>query len=544
MGWNTNPEHRKQRVLIIGAGAAGMACAATLAKRPERFDVTVLEKNSIPGGLAMSLAVDGEKFGADWANTGAQGGTRMFRHSYKFFREYGYEPKEVRIQLSFGKGKDGFWTNMFPTPLLQRHQHEIEKFGRALRAVRHFPFPLWIVPLKRFLWLFGLSREFGYRIVYPITSLLMGIGNEAEDVPCGILVRLFEDPEMKIWDYDPVGFMPARPPMFAFPNMTRFYMDWASGLRAKGVTIRLNTQAVKIIQRNERGIIVETRQMDEDARVTEGSFHDRSMTEEFDKLVLCVPGDEAKRILGETATWREKWILGGVKYYDDITITHCDHNYFENRYEPRFKEELCAKPRTKEQEEQIKFAKGEAGIQSGFRPSYCTFSYHSRPGKNELAFDYSNFQYQFLPEPGSGTPPIPLERHVFQSRFLGENLKGIWTIDQIDDKAVLERRWIHQPSQGWKHYIRVLPYLRYINGKNNTIYAGAWTFANMHEAACITGIAAAVRLGVEYESLDDFADKLFSLYLRAAHGKTFKRKTPDWFTRRRGSAATNNSGPA
>ncbi|EEP78249.1 predicted protein [Uncinocarpus reesii 1704] len=450
MGWNAKSEPRKQKVLIIGAGAAGMA---------------------------MSLAIDGEKHGADWVNQGTQGGTNLFRHTYNFFREYGYEPKEIRIQLSFGKGVEGFWTNMFPSPLLQKHQHDIKKFGKALRTVRRFRFPLWVIPLKRFFRLFGISKEFAQRIVYPLASVLMGIGNEAEDVPCGVLQVLFDDPELKIWDFDPVGFMPPRPPMFAFPNMARFYMDWAAGLRAKGVTIRLNTQAINIIQRNERGIIVETRHMDEDARLTEERYHDRSVTEAFDKLVLCVPGDEARRLLGETATWKEKAILSGVKYFDDITITHCDHHYFESRYEPRFKESLCGKPVTKAQEEQIRFAKGEAGIHSGFRPSYCTYSYQSRPNKNELSYDFSNFQYQFLPEPCSGKAPLPLDRHVFQSRFMGEKFKDLWTIDQINDKAVLERRWIHQPSQGWKHYVRVLPYLRYINGTKNTLYAGAWTFA-------------------------------------------------------------------
>ncbi|WEW61928.1 hypothetical protein PRK78_007428 [Emydomyces testavorans] len=540
MNWNTSAEPRKQKVLIVGAGAAGMSCAATLAKKPEKFEITVLEKGPTAGGQATSLAVDGEKFGADWVNNSAQGGTPMFRHTYKFFREYGYEPREVRIQLSIGKGVEGFWTNMFPSPLMQKHRHEVEKFGKVLKAVRRFPIPLWPVPLRKFLRLFGFSKEFNHRIIYPLTSALMGIGNEAEDVPCGIIQQLLDHPEMRVWDYDPVGFIPPRPPLFAFPNLARFYQDWATGLREKGVTIRPNTQAISVIQRNERGIIVETRHIDEDPRVTEERYHDRSITEEFDKLVFCVPGDEAKRLLGKTATWKEKAILGGIKYYDDVTVTHCDHNYFGSRYEYKFKEELCAKPVTKEQEEQIKFARGEAGARSGFRPSYCTMSYPSKPDKNELAFDFTNFQYQLQPEPGSTEPPLPLERHIFQSRFMSERLKDIWTIDQIDEDSVLERRWVHQPSQGWRHYVRVLPYMRYINGRHNTLYAGGWTYANMHEAACISGIAAAVRLGADYDSIDDFADKYFSFYLWFCHGKKLKKKKIDLLSHHHGEPTLNH----
>jgi phytoene desaturase len=38
-------------VAVVGAGFAGMAAAALLAR--DGYDVTVLEKNSRPGGLAM-----------------------------------------------------------------------------------------------------------------------------------------------------------------------------------------------------------------------------------------------------------------------------------------------------------------------------------------------------------------------------------------------------------------------------------------------------------------------------------------------------------
>lgn len=32
----------KKRVLVVGAGAAGMACADGLARHPDRFEVTII----------------------------------------------------------------------------------------------------------------------------------------------------------------------------------------------------------------------------------------------------------------------------------------------------------------------------------------------------------------------------------------------------------------------------------------------------------------------------------------------------------------------
>ena len=55
--------------------------------------------------------------------------------------------------------------------------------------------------------------------------------------------------------------------------------------------------------------------------------------------------------------WKEKFVLGGARFYDDITITHSDHEYFDKIYETKFNPELCAEPNTKAQEAQIRFAR-------------------------------------------------------------------------------------------------------------------------------------------------------------------------------------------
>lgn len=45
----------------------------------------------------------------------------------------------------------------------------------------------------------------------------------------------------------------------------------------------------------------------------------------------------------------------------------------------------------------------------------------------------------------------------------------------------------------------------------------------MHELACVSGIAAAYRLGAEYIKFDDFAEDFFSKYLLVSHGVIYSR---------------------
>jgi hypothetical protein len=44
----------------------------------------------------------------------------------------------------------------------------------------------------------------------------------------------------------------------------------------------------------------------------------------------------------------------------------------------------------------------------------------------------------------------------------------------------------------------------------------------MHELACVSGIAAAYRLGAEYVKFDDFAEEFFSKYLLLSHGVRYR----------------------
>ncbi|KAJ5712410.1 hypothetical protein N7493_008878 [Penicillium malachiteum] len=510
----------KKKVAIIGAGAAGMSCASTLANHPEQFEVTMFDIESHTGGQATSIPLDGAKYGASWLNDGVQGGSAIFRHTFRFFRQYGHEPQPVKLQVSFGKGPNSFWTNVFPSPLVDQHSREIKKLGRVLKCIKYLMPILGVMPVKVILRLFGFSRDFSNRMVLPLLALFLGTGNQTPNVSSVLLERLFDDPQMKLWEYDPDTLLPNLPLMYTFPNLGDFYKDWAADLRAKGVNIKLNT-SVKIIQRGKEGVVLETASRNESAS-------SQPATTSYDELVFCCPADEAKKLLDRQATWREKWVLGGVKFFNDITITHSDSDYFQKIFEAEYDPALCAEPSTKERKDQISFAEQQPVCQKdgwlGYRPMYYTHSFASDPDKIEMGFDCTNYQHQFRENFGVGQPPLPLNRHVFQTIFLNDQQQDLWTWNDIDQSKIIGRKWWHQFGHRWQHYLRVVPGMIFINGQNRTHYAGSWTMVNMHEIACISGIAAAYQLGAEYEVFDEFAEDFFAKYLLVCHGTRYKKR--------------------
>lgn len=50
-------------------------------------------------------------------------------------------------------------------------------------------------------------------------------------------------------------------------------------------------------------------------------------------LFFAVLRMKPKKMLDRNATWREKYVLGGVKFFNDITITHSDSEYFQKIFE-------------------------------------------------------------------------------------------------------------------------------------------------------------------------------------------------------------------
>src|SRR4051812_4072218 len=150
-----------------------------------------------------------------------------------------------------------------------------------------------------------------------------------------------------------------------------------------------------------------------------------------------------------------------------------------------------------------------------------------------MCFDCTNYQAQFPPD-------VPFENHVFQTIFLNNGRdSNLWSIDEIDESKIIRKDWWHQLCHSFTHYLFVVPWMFFLQGRCSTRYAAAWTLVNAHEVAVISGIAAAVNLGASYpEDLerDSFALLCFRLYYLLQYGRWYRRKTPrkgvgeDWAT--------------
>lgn len=128
------------------------------------------------GGQATSIPLDADRYGTSWMNDGVQGGSPVFKHTFNFFKRYGHEPEGVKLQVAFGQGKDSFWTNCFPSPLVDQFSGDIRKFGRVLKIIKWTMPVLGIVPIRIMLRMFFFSKDFGDKMVFPLIALFLGTG--------------------------------------------------------------------------------------------------------------------------------------------------------------------------------------------------------------------------------------------------------------------------------------------------------------------------------------------------------------------------------
>lgn len=524
-------EAKKTRVCIIGAGAAGMSCAYALSRHPDKFEITVFDKESEPGGMATSIPIDADRYGASYINDGVQGCSPAFANTIKMFKLLGYECSEVGMQISFGT-ESTFWSNVFPSPLIRQFQTDIKKFGKALKTIKRLELIFAFIPIRNMLKIFRFNPDFGDRMVYPLAALFFGTGNQTPYVSSAILARVFLDPNMRLFEFDERSFLASIPTMLAFPRLGDVYGAWRRDIEGQGcATFRLGCEARNVVQRESAkkgGVVVEFKTGESD----------ELETAVFDELIMATDADATLKILGKSASWMERKVLGSVKYLYDVTITHNDLDYMNKHYETRFKDSLAAEPSQdehgKDDEEAISRARSE------FRPLYYTKQYEEDKSKIEMSFDLTHYQPQFrgaASTPGDKgldhTPHAekPMEEHVFQTIFLDrDSSESMWTWGEIREDKRIKEKWWKQQSHRWQHYAKVVPWMMFINGKHHTHFAGAWTVLNMHELAMTSGFAAAYRLGARFPfSGDGECERLFKLYLGLSHGVRARKEDRNGF---------------
>jgi len=505
------------RVVIVGAGAAGMSAALSLAQDPLKFHVTVWERAPVPGGSAISFDIPEKqrgRLGAAYYNAGVQGGSPAFKNTLNLVNLLGFETQPVKMQISFGKGEDDFWTNVFPTKLTEEFSSDIRKFGRVLKLVSVFESFFAFVSVSAMLRLFRFSKGFGDKMIFPLVALFFGTGNETSHVSTAILARVFNDENMRLFEYSPDSLLASIPMMFAFPRLSELFQAWQKEIERKAGDgnshFKMGREAIEVVTREKGNVRIKWR---EEATGFEGEGV-------FDEVIFAGDADSTLKLLGKQATMMERFVLGSVKYLHDVTITHTDANYMSKHYELSEPTSLANN--------------SPAQDRPTWLPLYFVHTYKEDRSKIEMSFDLSVYQPQFkITKTTSDSPdtisPSSQEElpsdHVYQSLFLDRNHADLWTKDEIDPNKILSEHWWKQQSHRWQHYLRVVPLMWTINGKHYTHYAGAWTILNMHELAITSGFAAAYRLGGRYPFIeDDAARRMFQLYLGASHGHRMRRE--------------------
>ncbi|KAL8569686.1 hypothetical protein ACOMHN_005803 [Nucella lapillus] len=445
------------RVLVVGAGAAGTAAAYCLMKSPDKFCVDIWEKGPVAGGVATSNTIPGDTY----VNDGVQGGCPTYRNTLNLMQEHGLRGSPVHMMISFGKGRTA-WTNYSTTDLVHKLAPEIKKFQRCLRIINTFEKFFIFIPISKVLRWFGFSDDFCNEMVFPLTALFFGTGNQTPNVSAAIMARVFLDDDLRLFDYDSERLLSQTPEMFAFPNLEKMYQTIVS---KSGANFHSN-RGVKVVRRTNGKVYV-----------TDQRDHE----EVFDKIIFACDAETVLRVL-KNPSYMERKALGNVRYYNDLIVTHEDGDYMDKYYEVH---------RDTDQ--------------------YFVRTYPSDQERIEMSFNLSNYQPQLK---GSG------RSSVFQTIFLDDQVKELWTEAEIREDKVLLRRWWRQFSHTWRHFAFTVPFMRYLQGTQNTYYCGSYTLINTHEIAVISGMAAACRLGAEYPfGQDELARRQFDHYMLVIHGR-------------------------
>lgn len=452
----------RKRVLVVGGGAAGTAAAWSLARQPG-FHVELWESAPQAGGVATSETVSIEGQGDIWINDGVQGGSPTYRNTLWLHEQVGIAPRPVDFRVSFGQGATA-WNNSAVTPLVERLHADIRRFGALLRWIDRLEPLSALLPIGLVLKAGRFSPDFRDHMLYPLAALFFGTGNQTSRVSAALIARVFHDEKLRLFDFDPERLLAQRPPMFAFDQLREIYRRLGESIEGTGNgRVHLGRELASVERPEGGGVRVRDAQ---------------GLEERFDALIFACPANVALSVLRDPSTL-ERSVLGAVQYFYDITVTHTDRAYMDRYYE-------------------LDDARGD---------QYFIRTYPDASDRIEMSFDLSHYQPQ-------------LESPVYQTIFLDRHTdRNRWTIDEIDrSKVLFEKPWT-QFSHTWQHYVRVVPWLRFLQGRSNTYYAGSWTLANTHEVATISGFAAAHRLGAEYPLQDDeLARDQFATYLKVVHG--------------------------
>ena len=489
-------EGTRRGVAVVGGGAAGAACAWSLARGASGRRVALFEREGALGGVATTASAAATGTGARF-NDGVQGGAPSYRNTLRLLSELGLASgvSWVDMTVSFGTGERN-WSNVGPaSELAQRCASDVARFGALLRRVARFEWYYAFVPVASLLRRNGFSAEFADAMVYPLTALFFGTGSQTSRVSSVLVARVFNDPALRLFEYDSARLLSTAPRMFAFPPLADVYARLGDEVERHGGEVRTDCEVVAVA-RHRHG--VDVTYVEEGARVTR----------RFDDVVFACSPEVSTRLLtagGSRLGFLEKRALRSVEYFDDVTVSHTDEEYMARHYELR------------------PAGDGDAP------PMYFIKTYEEDRTKGEMSFDLTRYQPSArgggeqasgeVDERGEGVrarPQAPIYQSIFLNRAEDE---ALWTRDEIDPSKVLLVKWWRQFAHSVRHLTRSVPLWRFVQGRRRTLYAGSYTLVNTHEIAVVSGLAAAARLGAEYPfGDDDLAAMQYDQYCSIIHG--------------------------
>ena len=271
---------KQPRVAIIGAGAAGMACAWSLATSGVAECVTVIESSAHPGGVASTInhAIGGSMLRINigvqgtaahvniefitaftWCDclTLRAGGAESYNNVKNLHDTVGKSMRSnAAMKVSFGKDAHN-WTNIADGQLLQSMRPEIARFGRVLRWIHRLEPLTAFLPIDPLLRLLGFSAEFRHRLVIPLVALFFGTGNRTSNVSAALIARVFHDPRLRLFDYDSERLLSQTPKMFAFSPLEEIYELIARAIHKSSAKHRIlcNCRVVQV-DRSDGGVRV------------------------------------------------------------------------------------------------------------------------------------------------------------------------------------------------------------------------------------------------------------------------------------------------
>jgi predicted NAD/FAD-binding protein len=327
-------------------------------------------------------------------------------------------------------------------------------------------------------------------MVYPLTALFFGTGNQTPYVSSAIIARVFLDSNLKLFDYDNELLLSEEPDFFVFPNLKNLYSKLKLSIESQNLS---NSSNGKIQFHLNTKVNYVDRKIDEKTNkpivnVHYTSIQNNNEMKQYDKIIFACDASTALQLLNGNESRMERFVLGNVKYYHDVTVTHTDTNYMKKHYEIDLDKD-------------------------GRKDQYLIKVDKDDPHKLEMSFNLTNYQPQLFNS----------ETNIFQTIFLDKNQSEKWTKSQIGKDKILIEKWWKQFSHTWKHFASVIPFVRFIEGSyhNSTWYCGSYTLMNTHEMAVISGFACVSRiLGKETYPFpnDKLAKDQFDTYMKFVHG--------------------------